>query len=145
METIQIFGFLFLIILLEVTTDAFHYLSNTPKTKTWYGPFHHITQLISIPVIFLFGYFYTNSIWNEKTLYLIVVYTMLRFALFDLGYNWITGNTIIGTTSLWDKFLNKLLNSDNPFSNIIGKILIHTVIRMLIAFIAVIILTYTFN
>jgi hypothetical protein len=145
METIQIFGFLFLIILLEIITDSVQYLSGTDRTKKWYGPLHHGTQLLMIPIIFLFGYLYEYSLWDLKTVYLILTYTMFHFAFFDFGYNWITGNTIIGTTSLWDRFLHYLLDSKSKLLKIIGKILTHTFIRLLIAFAACVILSFVFH
>lgn len=144
MDAIKIIGFFMLIIIIEAITDGTYYLSWVQSSKKIFGVLHHITQLLWIPIIFLFGHYYTYSIWDVRTIYLIVTFAMFHFGFLDLFYNWITKNTTIGTTSFWDRFMNWLINSKHTSLVALGAILDNTVIRLIIAFCAGIILARHF-
>ncbi len=80
-----LFGMFVLMIFLEALTDGLVYLGWT-KWKVIYGILNHLTQILLLISVFLFGYWYEWELWSIQTLWTGVGYLMFRFGLFDLIY-----------------------------------------------------------
>jgi hypothetical protein len=109
-------------IALESASDAFLYKSYRPAKFNWrwHSEAYHITKLLYIGCFLLLCYFSAQTImkWmlfdNYYNLYFNLLFTvfnysLIRYGIFDILYNWQIGQNInfIGTTWFIDWLLSK--------------------------------------
>lgn len=114
MNAIGILGCLTLLLVLEALNDGFVFLSWTAGKWRMYGILAHLAQLIFIFAIFVFGYLYPYEFFSLQSLFVLIIYVALRFAFFDLFYNFVTGNPLQGSTDIFDIISSKVPILQNP-------------------------------
>lgn len=114
MNAIGLLGSLVLLLFLEALYDGFVFLSWTAGKWRMYGILAHLSQLALMFALFAFGVFYPYELFSMQSLIVLITYVALRFAFFDLFYNLITGNTIQGSTDVFDIIISRVPILQNP-------------------------------
>lgn len=123
MNAIGILGFSVLLLIAEAMNDGFVYLSWTTKRTVTYGIIAHLAQLFAFFAFFMFGILYPFELFSIQSLIVLITYVALRFAFFDLCYNLITGNDVLGSTDVFDILIKRVPMLQNPLLRLIIAVL----------------------
>lgn len=112
-------------IILEALTDALDYKGWTVKSQ-FAGMMKHDTQNAMNTVVFCFGYWYGHyfDLTSYKTIGLIACYLSVRFLFFDIFYSNFSSQIGKGTTSLYDKIMDKLKINNSSIPVVIFKFIL---------------------